>query len=526
MNADGNGGLHAAALSADLLIRCLRRTDNRVALVADGTSWTVGAMAEEISRYAQAYEAWGIGVGTPTATLAGNRAEVLLQIGANMVTGSRSTALHPLGSLEDQAYTLEDAGIDTLFYDPATFEERAFELKERVPQLTRLVALGATSNAVDLPSAAAGFGSRRLRRPSIEPATVYQVAYTGGTTGRPKGVVGTAASQVALTNILLTEWDWPEGMRFLCCTPLSHAGRTAFLPTMLRHGTMVVQKGFEPEAFADAVERHAITTSLLVPTMIYRLLDEGALEARDISSLNRIYYGASAMSPTRLREAIERVGSVFFQFYGQAECPMTVTVLRPHEHLVDQPDRLASCGRAIPWLDVALLDDEGQHVAEGEPGEICVRGPLVMAGYLNQPEQTEQAFRHGWLHTGDVARSDEEGYLTIVDRKKDIIISGGFNVYPREVEDVLSAHPDVSAAAVIGVPHDTWGEAVKAVVVRKSDGGVSEAELIALVRERKGPVSAPKYVEFVDAIPLSPLGKPDKKALRSRHWPVEGRQIN
>jgi fatty-acyl-CoA synthase len=175
---------------------------------------------------------------------------------------------------------------------------------------------------------------------------------------------------------------------------------------------------------------------------------------------------------------------------------------------------------------VALLDDDGHEVADGDAGEICVRGPLVMKEYLNKPEQTADAFRFGWLHTGDVARADDEGFLTIVDRKKDMIVTGGFNVFPREIEDVLSSHPGVSAAAVIGVPDEKWGEAVKAVVVRRPGSEVAEAELVSLVKERKGSVSAPKSIDFVDQIPLSPLGKPDKKALRVRYWQGAERLVN
>jgi fatty-acyl-CoA synthase len=265
---------------------------------------------------------------------------------------------------------------------------------------------------------------------------------------------------------------------------------------------------------------------MLVPTMIYVLLDHAHLSGADLSSLEVLYYGAAAMSPSRLEEGITRLGPIFFQFYGQAECPMTITVLRKEEHTVGDPQRLASCGRPVPWLDVALLDEDGQTVADGEPGEICVRGPLVMKEYLNKPEQTAEAFKFGWLHTGDVARADEEGFLTIVDRKKDMIVTGGFNIFPRELEDVLSSHPGVSAAAVIGVPDEKWGEAVKAVVVRRPGAEVAESELIAMVKERKGSIAAPKSVDFVDAIPLSPLGKPDKKSLRARYWEGAGRMVN
>lgn len=505
-------------LSPHLLIRALRRNGSRPALVSDDRTWSAADVAAEISRYVQAYEQWGIGVGTPIATLAGNRPEVLLQIGANMVSGARATALHPMGSLDDHAYILEEAGIEVLFYDPVLYEQRAFDLADRVPGLSRLVALAPGAEFPDLPTVAAGFGSRTLVAPDIRPEMPYQVAFTGGTTGKPKGVVGTWGSQMSLSTIIMAEWDWPAQSRFLCATPLSHAGRVAFLPTLLREGVFFVQPDFDPERVLDAMDRYSISTTILVPTMIYRLLD--ALDGKPSPpSLQRIYYGASPISPNRLQEGLDRLGSVFFQFYGQAECPMTVTVLRPQEHDVSDPARLASCGRPVPWLDVGLLGDDNQPVVDGDPGEICVRGPLVMKEYLNQPQLTAETLRDGWLHTGDIARADDRGYLTIVDRKKDMVISGGFNVYPREIEDVLTRHPGVAAAAVIGIPDTRWGEAVTALVVRRPDASITGEELIKLVRDRKGPVNAPKTVEFLNEIPLTPLGKPDKKALRDARRP-------
>jgi fatty-acyl-CoA synthase len=251
--------------------------------------------------------------------------------------------------------------------------------------------------------------------------------------------------------------------------------------------------------------------------MIYALLDHPRFDEFDLSSLETIFYGASAMSPTRLREAIARFGPVFFQFYGQSEAPMSLTILRRAEHQPDDPMRLTSCGRPVPWVEVALLDDQNRPVAMGEPGEICARGPLVMGGYHNKPEQTAEALAGGWLHTGDVAVADDEGFLRIVDRKKDMIVTGGFNVYPREIEDVLGGHPFVSNCAVVGVPDARWGEAVKAVVVLRPGAAPCADELIALVRARKGSVQAPKTIDFVDAIPVTALGKADKKTLRARY---------
>jgi fatty-acyl-CoA synthase len=205
----------------------------------------------------------------------------------------------------------------------------------------------------------------------------------------------------------------------------------------------------------------------------------------------------------------------------------TLTVLRRIDHDPDRfAHRLASCGRPIANSQVRLLDEAGNEVPVGEVGEICARGPLVMKGYWNKPDETAKALRNGWLYTGDLARADADGFLYIVDRSKDMIISGGFNVYPREVEDVLTQHPAVAAAAVIGVPDPKWGEAVKAVVVLRAGACVSPEELIALVREHKGAVQAPKSVDFADSLPVTGLGKPDKKALRARYWGGQARGVH
>ncbi|ABW12285.1 AMP-dependent synthetase and ligase [Parafrankia sp. EAN1pec] len=517
------GSLHRPATQADLLVRSLTRDRSRPVLYMGDDVLTAGQFADEISRYVQAWQDWGITVGSGVAILSPNRPEVLISMGAALVAGVVWTPLHPLGSLEDQAFILADAGVETLLFDPVAFGDRAAQLGERAPSLKRLIALAPTNDAEDIATRAAQFGARHLSAPNVRLSDPSWIVYTGGTTGRPKGVVTTHQGIATMTDIQMAEWDWPRELRTLCVTPLSHASSALFLPTVLRGGSLVVTSSFDPDQFLVLIKRYRITATFLVPTMIYRLLDHHRLRTADLSSLETLFYGASAMSPSRLAEAMETLGPIFFQFYGQAECPMTVTVLRKKQH---HPDRLASCGQPVPWLDVALLDDDGREVDTGEPGEICVRGPLVMARYHNQPDQTAEAFRHGWLHTGDIATADHDGFLTIVDRKKDMIVTGGFNIFPREVEDVLATHPEVSAAAVIGVPDPIWGEAVKAVVVRCPGASVRAEDLVRLVKERKGPAAAPKSVDFVDTIPLSPLGKPDKKALRAAHWTGSARNVS
>lgn len=524
MSYDLPAALHRPVFVPDLLLHALTGHADKPAVhltdrPAGEDVLTARQVRDEISRYQQAYASQGVVKGTMVSVLSANRPEVLFATGCNMLTGCRATPLHPMGSLEDHAYVLADAGVEALIYDPGPYGERAAALKERLPHL-KLLAFGPTTDGlgVDLLALAAKFEPGSITPPQVSAEDVSGYAYTGGTTGRPKGVMSTYRSGVTLPTIQLAEWDWPDEVRFLVATPLSHAGMSAFIPTLLRGGSIVVLPHFDPKQVLAAIEKYRITATMLVPTMLYVLLDHPDLDKHDLSSLETVFYGASAMSPARLKEGIERLGPIFFQYYGQAECPMTITVLRRDEHDPNDPARLASCGRPVPYLTVRLLDDDLNEVAQGEPGEICVRGPLVMAGYLNKPEQTEEALRGGWLHTGDIARADADGFLTIVDRKKDMIITGGFNVFPREVEDVISAHPAVAAVAVVGVPDDKWGEAVKAVVVLRPGLEVDPAELIALVKERKGAVQAPKSIDFTDAIPLSPLGKPDKKTLRARYW--------
>lgn len=513
--------LRAPLHNGHLMAAGLRRHRNRPVLHLGDTVLSGAEVEDRISQYTQAFAAVGA---RPSALLSPNRPEVLFVLGAGQVSGLRRTALHPLGSADDHAYVINDAGIDTLIIDPA-FTDHALVLWEKCPGLKSILTIGPVPEAIDevgqdLVALAAGFAPQPLEVAQLDPDHVISLTYTGGTTGRPKGVIGTAGSMHAMAQIQLAEWEWPQAPKFLMCTPLSHAGAAFFVPTVVRGGSLHVLPKFDPAEVLRTIEEERITATMLVPSMIYALLDHPDSRTRDLSSLETVYYGASAINPDRLAEAIERFGPVFAQYYGQSEAPMAISYLAKADHdPVNHPGRLASCGRPSAFVRLALLGPDGRQVPAGEPGEICVAGPLVSGGYWQLPEQTAEAFHGGWLHTGDVARQDAEGYLYIVDRLKDMVVTGGFNVFPREIEDVIATHPAVAEVAVVGVPHEKFGESVLAVVVPRSGSTFSHDvadEIVALVRERKGPVHAPKEVIAVPSLPLTGLGKPDKQALRAR----------
>ncbi|MCW5750814.1 MAG: AMP-binding protein [Alphaproteobacteria bacterium] len=517
--------LYRGCSMGDLLLHATRRFPDRVLLVHGGRQITYRDFARTLSQLIQALESLGLRRGEGLVQLSANRPEAFMVQCACYMLGLRYTPLHPLGSVEDHAFIAHDSEARALVVDERGFAPRAVEIAAGAPGLAHILAHGPAAGVTDLFALAAGYAPKPLRVAAREDDHALLV-YTGGTTGRPKGVLHLHRSMVMNAMMTLAEWEWPREVRLLAATPITHAVGAMMVPTMLRGSTVILQEGFEPAAFLDAVARHRVTATFLVPTMIYVLLDHPSTRQTDLSSLQLVIYGAAPMSPARLREAIGVFGPVFMQLYAQSEAPNTVTALRIADHDPDRAERLASCGSPLAGIQVAILDENGRECPQGEVGEICVRGPLVMEGYWKRPEETEKAFRHGWLHTGDMAYCDADDFYYIVDRLKDMIVSGGFNVFPREVEDVLTAHPAVAMAAVIGVPDEKWGEAVKAVIVRKPGASVTEDELIRLVRERKGPVHAPKSVDFAETIPVTALGKPDKKAVRARYWGARMRQVN
>jgi len=501
----------------DVLVNGLRTYSDRILLkAAGGEDYSGAEMEGQVARYAAVFDQLGITLGVPVGLLAGNSVEVLFVQQALGIIGGVFTPFHPMGTPSDFAYILNDSAIDIVVVDETRAPEiaKAIELAGRS---TRILTIGGGGDD-DIVAMAAREQANRIELRQIDPEAIVRIIYTGGTTGVPKATQVSYRCMSTMFGIIASDWEWPDEIRQLLVAPLSHSGGIVFTPTMARGGTLYVEPGFDVARTLAAIERHRITCMLMVPTMISAILDHPRLAEFDTSSIETIFYGASPITPARLRAGIAHFGPVFFQFYGQAEAPTTVTTMRRAEHDLSSDQRLASCGRPVPEAAVRLLDADGNEVPDGEPGELCVQGPLLMSGYLNKPAETAEALRGGWLHTGDVAIRDPDGFLRLVDRAKDMVITGGFNVYPRAVEDVLEAHPGVASACVFGVPDDHWGEIVVAAVVLRDDA-TAIADLVAHVRERKGPVQTPKRIEIVDAIPLTGVGKPDKKALRRTFAP-------
>ena len=508
---------------AQLYRGAFRAFGPREALVGGGVRMSYAELAAQCHRLVRAFEQAGLAPKDGLVMLGSNRPLcVAVQIAAHLM-GLVYTPLHPLGSQQDHAFVLKDVGAKVLVVDESRHAPRgrALAAEDIVPLV---FTLGPADFGTDLAAASRSCeDSETELRPCFQ--DVVRITYSGGTTGSPKGIVHTHRTPVTTTLQQLATWEWPRQVRYLATTPISHAAGALVVTTFIQGGTVFLLDKYTPEECLALIAREKINTTFMVPTQIYGLLDSPELDRHDLGSLELVVYGAAPMAPARLRQALERMGPIFAQVYAQSEAPMTVCYLRRDEHDLSRPHLLASCGRVVPGNQVKLLDGEHREVAVGEVGEVCVRGPLCMAGYLNRPEETQKAFAGGWLHTGDMGRMDAEGFLYLVDRAKDMIISGGFNVYSTEVEACLAMHPAVAQSAVIGVPHEKWGEAVTAVVVLHP-GQASDADaLAAFVTQRKGVVMAPKRVEFVDALPMTPLGKVDKKQLRSRYWDSQDRQI-
>ncbi|MGX2998851.1 AMP-binding protein [Streptomyces sp. JNUCC 64] len=507
---------------AEPILDALAADPGRTALIAaDGHPVTAGELRATAHRLARHLTALGLGPGTTAGLLVGNTPEAVAARYAVALTGARAVVLYGGTPPAVLARVAADAHCALLLTD-TTQHPVALALAAR-DDAPALLGLGPNPLGDDVLAASAALpsGPYAVRVP---PETDWCLAYTSGTTGPPKGVRMSHANRLAAFRTVPRDPAGPP--RQLVCTPYAYATGALTDLTLLHDGTVVLRPGFDPGDALRSIARERVTRLWLTPPLLWRLLDHPGLPATDLSSLTQLAYGGCPAPAARLRRAVEVFGPVLYGYYGQTEAG-AVSVLPPGEHVPDGPDGAYSAGRPLPGVEVALLDPDGRPVPPGATGEVHVRTPTLMTGYWNRPELTAEAFRDGWLRTGDLGRLDGRGHLHVVDRIKDLIIVGGgellAHVHPSALEDLLLGHPAISQCAVFGVPGPDRSETVHAAAVPAPGHRLDPDGIRAFVTDRAGASWAPTALHRLTSLPLTAQGKPDRVALRAAYAPGGGR---
>lgn len=497
-----------------------RRYGERVAVTVGDTQMTYGQLNAEANRLAHGLGACGVKSGDRVMLIATNCLEYPIIASAVAKCGAVLVPLNFRYRPRELAYLVNDAGPKILAFSQPLGE---VVLQAEAEFLSRplLVAISGVPPSGVVPLAQLMDGSSTAEPVAhVDASATAMLMYTSGTTGVPKGVLFPHTAYMATYQALIVEGDLAPTDVTLVNLPLFHqAGLNALLlPTLMVGGSVVLTTGsFDPEQVIDSVSRYRVTTTMWVPTMLAALVSVPGVERHDLSSLEKIWYGSAPISPDVLQASLNVFKADFYQWYGQTESGM-VSVLRPEDHKT----RSQCTGREVYNAEIRIVDESGWDTGAGGVGEvICATGLHGMSGYLNNPEATAETIRNGWLYTGDLARVEGDGFFTIVDRRRDMIISGGENIYPKEIENVLSAHPGVREVAVIGIPDDRYGESVCAIVVRSPGAMLEGRELIDFCATKVAGFKKPKRVEFVQELPKNAMGKVTKNVLREPYW--EGR---
>ncbi len=511
------------------LHKSLRECPDATMTVFGNRRQTCTEFTSRVARAASVLQSHGLAAGDRVGMLSLNSDRYLEFFFGTLWAGGVINPINIRWSPSEIAYSLDDCDTRILLVDSA-FSGLVEAIREQSDALQTVLYVGDDG----VPSGLLDYESMVQQASEVPDAMrggddLAGVFYTGGTTGKPKGVMLSHTNIYSVSLGTLVAGPRPERAVGLHAAPLFHIGGIGLtIQLAARQGSHVVIPQFEPKAVLDAIEREAVQETFLVPTMLGRVLDDPEFGQRDTSSLEVVIYGAAPIDSSLLDKATAAIpGASFIQLYGMTELSPVATLLPAWCHTPEgrKAEKLLSAGRPIPTAEVRVVDPEGRDVPTGEVGEIAVRGPTVMQGYWGKPEQTAEALRDGWMYTGDAGRMDHDGFLFVVDRLKDMIVTGGENVYSAEVEDAILKHPKVQACAVIGVPDEDFGERVHAVLVLRGGEQLSQEELFAHCSSLIGRYKCPRSMEVRDEIPLSAAGKMLKYKLREPYWKGRGRKL-
>jgi acyl-CoA synthetase (AMP-forming)/AMP-acid ligase II len=500
---------------------------DRPFLIDDLERRTYGETQALSHRIANAFRRHGVRPATKVAVLSGNAARAFECVIGLLRAGCVWVPINARNTVEDSIYALDHTDTEVLFYSRA-FREAVRSLRSACPRIAHAICI----EELDSPHASLESFTQgeadRSPEPRVAIDDVVTLFSSGGTTGAPKGVMMTHLAWltwIAASQRLL----WHDHAIHLVVAPMTHAAGGVTLMMSAMGATNVILPGFDAERVMRAIERYRVTHLFLPPTAVYRLLAHPEVRKHDYSSLRYFNYASAPMAPERIKEAIEVFGPVMMTGFGQTEIGPNATFFSPQDHTAvlasGDERRLASCGRPTLFARVEVMDEHGALLPPETHGEIVIRSSAVMKGYYKNPEETARAAAHGWHHTGDIGFKDGDGWVYLVDRKRDMIISGGFNIFPSEVEKAVIAHPAVQDCAVIGVPDPDWGEAVKAVVESKPGAALDVSELAAFCRARLPGYKTPKSFEIWPELPRSVAGKVLRRKVRERFWQGRERAI-
>jgi len=503
---------------------------NNRAFVEPGSEYTYAEASIETHTIASAINGRGYAKGSKIGILAPNSNIAFLTLLGLMRAEAIWLPINPRNSVEVTVDLLDRFGGDLLFYH-SKYEAEALAIKEQLPGIKELVLIDTEEGpGTSLTEWSKGYEGKTYTIGDECEGDLLALFPTGGTTGKPKSVLMTHKCIETMFANFWAAFKYHDNTHHLVVAPMTHSAGIMGMAHFARGGTNYMMADAKPDLIVQEIQAHGITHLFLPPTVLYMMLALPNVKDYDFSSLQHFFVAAAPVSFEKLKEAVSVFGPVMTECFGQSEAPAAITVKAPWDYLDADGNiiesRLGSIGRPAAFCKVAILDDNGVEVACGERGEICVKGDLVTPGYYQNPEATAEIRQFGWHHTGDIGVQDDEGFIKIVDRKKDMIITGGFNVFPNEIEQVLAGHAAVQESAVIGIPDEKWGEAVKAVVMLKTGASVTAEELLATIKEALGGVKTPKTLDFVDDLPRSPAGKVLKTEIRKAYWKGSDRAIN